>query len=76
MILLDGMEWQNSNKALRKLKQMLWGFVAFRESGDKLENAIETITKARKHHNGIARKGTSKKEEWKKMAPNLVSAAN
>jgi hypothetical protein len=45
-ILLDGMEWQNSDQALRKLKLMLWGFVVLREFGDKLENAIETITKA------------------------------
>jgi len=46
-ILLDGMEWQKSDQALRKLKQMLWGFVALREFGDKLKNAIEAVTRAR-----------------------------
>jgi Mg2+ and Co2+ transporter CorA len=45
-VLLEGMEWEKSDRALRRLKQMLWGFEALRIFGDKLKKALDAVLKA------------------------------
>ncbi len=40
------MEWHKSDVALKKLKQMLWGFEALRVFGDKLAKALSETTRA------------------------------
>jgi hypothetical protein len=45
-VLLEGMRWEKSDVALRKLKQMLWGFEALRTFSDQLKKAIEEIGNA------------------------------
>jgi len=41
------MEWEKSDRALKKLKQMLWGFESLRSFRDMLQKAIEQVDKAR-----------------------------
>jgi hypothetical protein len=43
MVLLKGMEWQKSDVALKKLKEMLWGLEALRVFDDKLTRALQEI---------------------------------
>jgi len=40
------MEWEKSDRALRRLKQMLWGFEALRVFGDKLKKALDAVEEA------------------------------
>jgi len=41
------MEWEKSDRALKKLKQMLWGYESLRAFRDMLKTAIEQVDKAR-----------------------------
>jgi len=41
--MLAGMEWHQSEAAIRKLKQMLWGLEALRVFRDKLQKALEEL---------------------------------
>jgi hypothetical protein len=45
--LVNGLEWEKSDRALKKLKQMLWGFESLRGCSDMLKRAIDEIEKAR-----------------------------
>lgn len=40
------MEWEKSDRALKKLKQMLWGYESLRTFRDMLKKAIEQVDKA------------------------------
>lgn len=40
------MNWEKSDLALKKLKQMLWGFEALRVFGDKLKKALDEVNRA------------------------------
>lgn len=40
------MNWEKSDLALKKLKQMLWGFEALRVFCDKLNKALEEVKSA------------------------------
>jgi len=42
------MEWNTSDKALRKLKSMLWGLESLRIFRDKLKKALAELDVARK----------------------------
>ncbi|EXJ75798.1 uncharacterized protein A1O5_00305 [Cladophialophora psammophila CBS 110553] len=57
LVLLKGLEWRKSDAALKKLKQMLWGFEALRIFDEKLERALDEINQAKEKMESELKRG-------------------